>query len=329
MTLSPRPPLILDADGVFLSERPYWNAALGTAIQSAGLAELVDGRWDRLADVAFGPAALQRVTKVAGCNSNWDLAAVLVRALEVPHWRTSLAGLLAHAGRELEAMRSLARAGRCLLRPRSELDDPLEAFDIERRSAFYREVADRFQRVLNGKAGLDWSFDRWQLREPAGRTRRALEDLREAGYVLRVCTGRDHFETVAPIRLLDLEDLLPAEGITCADDVDRAEKVTGEPGLGKPHWFPVACAAAGFDRAVGALRGERDLRGSGLYAGDAWADYVAVRGCRERGLEIGYVHVRSGVTTPEQERIIAADPATLGVVSSLDESLPLLVEVTA
>ena len=63
-------PLILDADGVFLSERPYWNAALGAALQANGLAELAEGRWDRLADFAFGPVGLQRVTKRAGCNSN-------------------------------------------------------------------------------------------------------------------------------------------------------------------------------------------------------------------------------------------------------------------
>ena len=87
--------LILDADGVFLSERPYWNAALGAALDASGLAERVGDRWDLLADVAFGPVGLQRVTKAVGCNSNWDLAAVLVRALEDEHWRGSIDELLA------------------------------------------------------------------------------------------------------------------------------------------------------------------------------------------------------------------------------------------
>ena len=44
-------PLILDADGVFLSERPYWNAALGAALRANGLGAQVAGRWDLLADI--------------------------------------------------------------------------------------------------------------------------------------------------------------------------------------------------------------------------------------------------------------------------------------
>ena len=39
--------LVLDADGVFLSERPYWNAALGAALDLAGLSPAVNGGWDR------------------------------------------------------------------------------------------------------------------------------------------------------------------------------------------------------------------------------------------------------------------------------------------
>jgi phosphoglycolate phosphatase-like HAD superfamily hydrolase len=317
-------PLILDADGVFLSERPYWNAALGTALEANGLAGRAMGRWDALADYAFGPVGLQRVTKVAGCNSNWDLAAVLVRALGDETWRGVVDEMLAADDREIEAMQSLRTAARCLFYESPNGSDPLEQFGITRGSAFFEDVVDLFQKVLYDDAGLGWSYEAWQLKESWPRTGAALGALRDAGYTLRVCTGRNRHEIESPIRALDLEPFLPFSEITSADEIERAEAISGRRGLGKPHWFGPACATVGFEVAIEALARPRALSGSGVYAGDAWADFRAVESCRGWGLDLAYVHVRSGVTTREQEREIADSAGTVGVVSSLVELLPLL-----
>lgn len=317
-------PLILDADGVFLSERPYWNAALGAALEIHGLAPRAEGRWEALADFAFGPVGLQRVTKGVGCNSNWDLAAVLVKALEEEAWRGVVDELLAAQGREIEAMQTLRVAATRLFAPETNGDDPLQRFGISRASSFFERVVDRFQAVLTGGADLAWSFENWQLQEPWERTDRAFEELRDLGYTLRVCTGRHRREIEAPIRSLKLESHLPFGEITSADEVDRAEGLSGRSSLGKPHWFAPACATVGFAAALAALTQDLRLAGSGVYVGDAWADYRAVESCRDLGLDLRFVHARSGVTTREQERAIAGNDATLGAVSSLGELVPLL-----
>jgi phosphoglycolate phosphatase-like HAD superfamily hydrolase len=316
--MRPRP-VILDADGVFLAERPYWNAALGTALEANGLVAQVAGRWDTLADRAFGPVGLQRVTKGAGCNSNWDLAAVLVRALDDRRWRDLVEELLESRDREIEAMQALRLAAARLLDGESNGGDPLLRFGINRGSPFFAEVVDLFQKVLHGDAGLGWTFERWQLREPWERTGRALGDLRDVGHVLRVCTGRNRAEIELPIRKLGLEAYLPLSEITSADDIDRAEALSDRGALGKPHWFGPACAAVGFEVALEALSGSRRLSGAGVYVGDAWADFCAVSSCRALGLDLAFVHVRSGTTTVDQERAIAESDGTLGAVSSLLE----------
>jgi phosphoglycolate phosphatase-like HAD superfamily hydrolase len=310
--------LVLDADGVFLSERPYWNAALGAALDLAGLSPAVNGGWTALADAAFGPLGLQRMAKIRGCNSNWDLAAVLAKALEQDRCRGEVARLLAD-GRGEQAMAALARGGESVWTTTDQAD-PLLAAGIDRHGRFYTGVAQRFQEVLFGDAGLDWSFRRWRLRGDRERTDGAFRLLEQDGYDLRVCTGRHRAEIEAPIRELGLEGWLSPFAITSADDTDRAQRDSGFPSLGKPHWFPPACAVLGYQAALSVLRsgGEPGDGGSALYAGDALADFQAVLGCRELGINLGYIHVLSGVTTPEQDRAIAEAPGTLGVVDRFD-----------
>jgi hypothetical protein len=143
---------------------------------------------------------------------------------------------------------------------------------------------------------------------------------------LRVCTGRHRAEIEAPIRSLRLEPyLLPSE-ITSADETDRAESLSGQGSLGKPHWFAPACATVGFQEALGALENRSGLSGVAGYVGDAWADFAAVEACRDLGLDLTYVHVRSGVTSRDQERIIAESKATLAVITRLAVLGSLLVE---
>ncbi len=313
------PVLVLDADGVFLSERPYWNTALCTALDLAGLADRGRGRWDVLAGHAFGTLGLQRLAKSRGCNSNWDLAAVLVRALGEGDCRQVVDWMLAD-DREYEAMRALARAGELVWENGHDGPDPLLGAGIDRGGRLYAEVVDRFQQVFHGTADLGWAFERWQLRGDDARTRGAFEQLVRDGHRLRVCTGRYRAEIEEPIRRLGLGEWLPAAAITSTDEVTRAERESGSPSLGKPHWFAPACAVLGYTPALAALtRGSLQSTGArAIYAGDAWADFRAVQGCREHGLELDYVHVRSGTTTPEQEREVAAAAGTLGIVETFD-----------
>ena len=321
---SQRPILVLDADGVFLSERPYWNAALGAALDLAGLSGQVAGAWDDLADAAFGPVGLQRLTKFRGCNSNWDLAAVLFRTLEKAGTKQKIGSLLQDR-HWIDAMSELARVGETIWNG-ADPADPLMAAGIDRNGRFYAAVVDRFQKVLFGDAGLGWTFRRWRLRGDRERTEDAFRRLDAAQWDLRVCTGRHRNEIEAPIRELNLDGWLSPFAITCADDNDRAQQASGVPSLGKPHWFPPACAVLGYEQALSALTAGRlpGVGGTVRYAGDAWADFQAVLGCRELGLDLGYVHVRSGVTSPEQESVIGQAPGTLGVVDRFEQILEVL-----
>jgi phosphoglycolate phosphatase-like HAD superfamily hydrolase len=309
--------LILDADGVFLSERPYWATALVAALDGVGLAVGSRDRWSALFEAAFDETGLQRVTKGVGCNSNWDLAAVLELALEDPAVRGSVAHRLesddAHG-----AARELRTVAAALHDPARANGEPLAGFGIDRESARYLRVVERFQSVLHGELGRRCGLDHLQPRQSARATRERFEQWASAGWTLRVCTGRSSEEIGAAVERLGLREMLRAEAITSADDVERARRRTGRRGLAKPHWFPVACAAVGFESAVAALeRSSRISAGSMVYAGDAWADYVAVGGARARGLDVRYVHVRSGVTGGAQELSIAETPWTIGVVSGL------------
>jgi phosphoglycolate phosphatase-like HAD superfamily hydrolase len=321
--MSDAPKLILDADGVFMSERPYWNAALATALEVSELAPLARGRWDALADYAFGPLGVQRVTKGRGCNSNWDLATVLVRALQDHDWRAVVREML-EADREYDAMQALGHAAdavrrRALAADAGNGDDPLARFGIDRKGELFRDVVGRFQQIMNGEVAIEWDFERWQLKEPVELTLRALDALASLGFSLRVCTGRHRAEIEEPVRRLGLGSFFPPDSITSGDEVDRAEARTGRRHLGKPHWFSPACAALGFEPALAALGDGTPIGNApgSVYVGDAWADYAAVLACRDRGLELAYVHSRSGVTTREQEQEIARSPAVLAVVDRL------------
>jgi phosphoglycolate phosphatase-like HAD superfamily hydrolase len=319
--------VILDADGVFLCERPYWNTALATVLRRAGLEQAVRDRWEELADVAFEEFGLQRVTKTRGCNSNWDLAVVLDRALAADGLRGRIAELLS-SSRHREAVARLLDAvdGLTATATAGSSGDPLEVFGIERTDAAYRSVVTEFQEIYAERIELSWRFERERLCEPLPALSVAFEALTAAGHELRVCTGRHRREIEGPIARLGLDRFLHADRITCADDVERAERLTGRRALGKPHGFPPLCAALGFEAAVAALDGKPLSPASGspcIYVGDAPADYLAASRARAIGLDIRYAHVRSPASPDALERRLAADRLVLGVVDRLTQ-LPAL-----
>ena len=89
-----KPLVILDADGVFLNERPYWDSALAAALAVGCVSPPTDDDWREFTTVAFERLGLQRVTKRRGCNSNFDLAAVLALALCDSETRINIEALL-------------------------------------------------------------------------------------------------------------------------------------------------------------------------------------------------------------------------------------------
>ena len=322
--------LILDADGVLLDERLYWNAALMTALELNGLESIARRDGDRLSAIAFEQLGMQRLAKRRGCNSNWDLAAVLTQALGRPAVRNDFISLVS-LGRDDEACQRLVEAADALWlgrttpiseeTPSPQTGDPLLGFGIDRGGREFAEVRAAFQSVLRRSTVAGHTPVRWRLREPLPVTQASLRECDDLGFELWVCTGRDRDEILGPLQQFGLESRIPTHRVVCSDDAHAAEVTTGIQPLGKPHWFLPACAAVGFDQAVAALQGAIPLHGNGIlvYAGDALADYEAVLGCTRIGLRIGYIHVRSSVTTPAEEFAITASPITLQIVDRLSQ----------
>lgn len=332
--------LILDADGVFLDERPYWEAALAVALGRADIAIPVSHDWQALARAAFDEAALQRVTKDEGCNSNWDLAAVLDRSFQLPNVRGAVLEALT-GGQAATAIRRLKAAARGLrvsdLAP-ALANDPLSRFGIDRRSSGYDAVVTDYQRVL--REGIAGQVRRSPLKETLADTTQALEACIRAGYTLRVCTGRRRDEIEAAVAAAGLTSLIPAEMITSATEVEQAEFESGQAPIGKPHWFSPVAAAIGFTEALALLESpaaepqrneSRDVDRSSdiFYAGDAKADFEAVLGARRMGIPIQYIQVMSPAISPKDLSHMARSPATRGVIDALSGLAPIITRADA
>ena len=327
------PLVILDADGVFLNERPYWEAALLTALSLNSL-NVPKGRdWVQLADAAFGELGLQRVTKRRGCNSNWDLAAVLMITLRDAETKCRIGDLL--AGRHWQpAMRCLLTSSDRLWNndasPQSvkcpAMDDPLAGFRVDRYGEDFAVVRRTFQQSLHlhlhsvGQAASS-------LRGDPDTIRATLSELRNEGFTLAVCTGRTKAALLTPMNAFALTRFFDSDRLVTADDVSQTEQAlaTGVP-LGKPHWFPAALAALGPAAREAVVHGRLASvpHDRLVYVGDGVADFQCVAGARAVGLPLEYVHVRSGVTDTDEERLIADAPFALAIVDELAEVPALL-----
>jgi phosphoglycolate phosphatase-like HAD superfamily hydrolase len=321
--------LIFDADGVFLDERPYWDAALATAFTANDLPVPTGSDWRQLTDTAFGPLGLHRVTKRRGCNSNWDLGAVLTRALGDLAGREAFQAEINNRNWN-EAVLALWRSAEDLWqRPANQEPapddghvDPLLGFGIQRYGSFFAAMRDAYQKILLSDPEQRDSPGPWRLRESFDVVTLTLSICRASGFELWVCTGRNRDETLVPISLLGLDEFFKPDRLVSADEVSQAEKELGVPSLGKPHWFPAACAALGYAEACDLVR-QGTLHaapgGTAVFVGDGLADFQCVSSARAVGIPIQYVHVRSGVTDTEQEAPIARAPFTLGFIDGLAE----------
>lgn len=321
--------LVLDADGVFLSERPYWEAALRAALEVNGVIVPPGDAWRAWIDTAIDRTGVHRITKRRGCNSNWDLAAVLATALQDQRTRERVGGHLA-TRQWLAATGMLGAAAEDLWYGADQSvgegapSDPLAGFGIDRNGAFFSEVRHAFQRAVFGDDGRTPPlFSRAGLRGEPERIRRILSVWRDAGWELAVCTGRIPSELLPPMEIFGLDQFFSPERLIHGDDVTAAEQRLGATTLGKPHWFSLVCAVCGVVDAEAAVqRGHVSLNGVErvVYVADGWADFLSVGGVRAVGLPVRYVHVRSGVTDVKQERQIAAADFTLAVIDELAEA---------
>lgn len=316
--------LILDADGVFFSERPYWDTALATGLMLHGVGPTTQQAWQSIADTAFGPLGLHRVAKRHGCNSNWDLAAVIDLALARSEGR--LAALI-REGNDHEAMDCLRDLADGLWSSRDTDGDPLQQFGIDRTSERYGEVFSKFQHIFLNPDCLPWRFERYALECEQTVTSDVFESLLTAGWQLRVCTGRPRPETEAPIAELGIGDFFSSEQLTTCSEVEQAQERTGMTALGKPHWFAPVCAAVGFEAAMNVFDSAplTTAYDRVVYVGDSPSDFEAIVGARTMGLNSEYVHVLSPVAEPDLITTITTAELTVGVIASIAE-LPSLLE---
>ena len=322
--------VILDADGVLFDERPYWDAALAVALEANDIPTPDAQRFRQMADIAFEEFDLQQTAKRFGCNSNWDLAAMLATAIGSGADRRRIVEKLA-GGALREAMAGVATAVHqrwpapaSTIRPdeTGTVDDPLARIGIDRRGDDFRRWRRLFDDWLGRRlAASDGTSAPCETCEPVAQQRRALQRLRKIGYELWVCTGRSRNEILTPLRNVGLGDLLEPGRVVSQNEVERGQQRASGAFLGKPHWFPVACAAIGFDAALERLKAQRtsSMAAPSIYVGDALADFRSAVACAAAGVPTVFVHVRSGVTSPAQSSAIASSPATIASIDRLSQ----------
>lgn len=302
-----RGPLVLDADGVFLDERPYWDAAIAVALAAAGI-ERTAGQHAAVTAIACDRVGLPQVAKERGCNSNWDLAAVLVRALADAAVTASL-----RAGRFEAAVVAWATAARAL-RGEPLAADPLARFGLMRDAA-YDSIAERCEQELSRCVARSG----WPTLGPAAAMRTTLAALRAAGWQLGVCTGRGAEDLDAALQQNGLVDAI-AGGPRCdADLVDEARQRFGVWCTGKPGPFPLLAAVLGAPAAAAVLRLDaRDGWPAGVvYVGDSRADFAMAQAVQALGFPLRYAHVASPATDAGTLAALASDASVFGVFPSL------------
>lgn len=322
--------IVLDADGVFLRERPYWRTALATALSLLGADEIDHPMFRSLDAELFDARSLQRIGKDAGFNSNWDLCGAMICCLDGFARRDELIAAL----RRNDVSR--AADGWCdalqdyVDRLTAKRDEAGSLVAALRNEPAFKPVIPRFQQIFHGQ---DPRFDIRPQHETLGdpvSVQRAFSRLRETGATLSVCTGRNRREIIDPLaRFGLLDDDLERNIISC-DEVERAETATAAPALLKPHWFPLAAAVAGVEAAIDALRdGNRLPPPCGhpaVFVGDSLADFGSAENYQKRGGHVRFVLVNSGALSAETVRKLREDPLTLGAVDAFEQVPGLLAE---
>jgi len=310
------PLLVLDADGVFLDEAPFWRAALLAALRRGAPPRSAA---DEGAFVAAGlRQGLQRSTKQRGCNSNWDLAAVLVALLQQGAARAALA-----AGQWSRACAELAAAMQAL--PRVDAADPLARFGLDRAAPATGATVTACDAALVEIIARDG----WQCLGDTLAMRATLDALQASGFRLGICTGRGRQELFPALQATGLLTAFADDAIIDVDRVAAAAATAPAECQPKPSPFPLLAAALGVDAAVALLRGERRPRpGRVVYVGDGRADVETAIAARRAGLPVQYAQIVSPASDADTIAAARSQSWCLGVFPSLAEfaaTLPAVV----
>lgn len=323
--------VVLDADGVFFNERPYWRTALATALSLTGVDGISHETFRGLYAEFFDTRSAQRIVKAAGINSNWYLAEALVCSLESIGQREDVLHALSTQDLARAADQWVTALGRYIDRLADECGEDATVVDSLCRKPVFKSVVQRFQEIFHGQSRRFNVEPKYETLGDPVVIRTTFERLRASGAVLVVCTGRGRRETIEPLRQFGLSDGPGDLALVTHDDVAKAEAATGLTALAKPHWFPLAVAVCGFDGALAALRCDCRLAGSAghrtVFVGDGMADFRSAASCRGRGADIRFVLVQSGALAPGPVEEIRRAPLTIGVVPKFEDVPDLLAKV--
>lgn len=320
--------VVLDADGVFLRERPYWRTALATALVLADGAQPSNEVFRGLDIELFDRRGVQRILKAAGVNSNWHLAGALLGAVRSEDGGRELSSALQEGawdelpGCWLEATRAYVGT---VLQQCDARSSPTECIE---REPWFQETVSVFQQVFHGHRSPFDIEPRYETLGDASRIRATFQQLRQRGVALSICTGRPRPEFDEAMRCFDLYDCGFLSSVT-HDEVQWAEQATSASGLSKPHWFPLAAAVIGLRPAMTALSTGRTPRQAGgrraIFVGDGMSDFRATRNCRDKGLDVVFLLAESEALSPESIEEVRRAAFTIGSIEHFDQ-LPTVLE---
>jgi phosphoglycolate phosphatase-like HAD superfamily hydrolase len=317
--------VVLDADGVFLCERPYWRTALATALAVLGVDGLPRETFRALDRELFDVRSAQQHVKAIGINSNWYLSGALVGCAREELVRRDLSESLSRGDVNAAAdcwSAALAAYAESLVHRSDGSGSPVDWLDQQ---TWFGPVIPRFQDIFHER---DRRFDitpRHQVLGDVQAKRETFSRLLRSGVRVCICTGRGQNEVREPIRQFELTDESHIDTLVTHDEVAAAEQATGQAALSKPHWFPLAAAVVGFEPALEALKNGGSLRAPdgerAVFAGDGMADFRSTANARSRGLDVDFVLVTSAALSKDRVDEIRAAEFTIGVIPQF-EALP-------
>lgn len=317
--------VVLDADGVFLCERPYWRTSLATALAVLGVDGLPRETFRALDRELFDVRSAQQHVKAIGINSNWYLSGALVGCAREESVRQGLSEALSRGDVAAAAdhwSAALAEYAESLVHRCDGSGSPVDWLDQQ---PWFGPIVPRFQEIFHER---DRRFDitpRHQVLGDVQAKRETFSRLRRNGVRVCICTGRGLKEVLEAIRQFELMDESHIDTLVTHDEVDAAERETGQVALSKPHWFPLAAAVVGFAPALDALKNGGSLRAPdgerAVFAGDGMADFRSTANARSRGLDVAFVLVTSAALSKDRVDEIRTAAFTIGVVPRF-EALP-------
>lgn len=271
--------IIFDLDGVITSESAFWDSAALTVAEFMGFPMDTPAK---LRETLFCRDRLIRLVKNRGVNSNWDLVYLFCCFFET----TPEAVYETIEKSELCDFALYEAAGR---HAALKTGKPYE--EICRGGPLYREMADSFQEwflgsatfeKVNGKKARGSREGLWLMEEPiVGREKllSTLSLLKEKGVNLRIATARPLPEGREPLVRWGAMPYFDAEGAITYDYIRRAEALSPEVPLGKPHPYIFLKSYFGKDfpdRLILEEKYEKDFSDC-LIVGDAGADLFAAK----------------------------------------------------